>query len=107
MKSGTPKKRPVVPTTRVTFAPGRSGQILSVQIPAGERVRYVVGARGGQRLTAIANVDEVSLRLLEDAQVTPGPKRLAALLPKTGDYTLEIENTSASDIGFTLSIYIN
>lgn len=108
VKSGAPLKRPLVPVTRVTFARGTSGKTFNnVRIPAGEAVRYKVGARGGQKLSVSVSSGDAALRLIEDAQVTTGINNFLAVLPSNGDYTIEIENTSIGDIDITVNIKIN
>ena len=108
VKSGAPLKRPLVPVTRVTFARGTSGKTFNnVRIPAGEAVRYKVGARGGQKLSVSVSSGDAALRLIEDAQVTTGINNFLAVLPSNGDYTIEIENTSVGDIEITVNIKIN
>ena len=108
VKAGAPLKRPLVPVTRVTFARGASGKTFNnVRIPAGEAVRYKVGARGGQKLSVSVSSSDAALRLIEDAQVTTGINNFLAVLPSNGDYTIEIENTSVGDIDITVNIKIN
>src|SRR5690606_23744383 len=66
IESGKPLKRPLVPTTRVAFARGTSGITYDeVAIPAGERVRYTLGARAKQKLTVSVSSEKASLRLIE------------------------------------------
>ncbi|MGD9627748.1 MAG: hypothetical protein AB7V18_00690 [Pyrinomonadaceae bacterium] len=105
---GRPLKRPLVPTTRVAFARGTSGKTYNdVAIPAGEAIRYKVNVRGGQRLSVSVSSDQASLRLLEEARITTGINNFLAVLPSNGDYTIEIENTSNSDISITVNIKVN
>ena len=106
--SGAPLKRPLISTRRVTFDRGKSGiTYRSITIAAGERIRYKVGARANQTLTVSVSSDSASLRLIEDAQVTEGINNFLAVLPSNGDYTIEIENTSAAEISITINIKIN
>lgn len=106
--SGKPLKRPLVPTTRVTFDRGTSGKTYNnVTIGAGEAIRYKVGARANQKLAVSVSSDSASLRLIEDAEVTPGINNFLAVLPSNGDYTIEIENTSTEAISITVNIKIN
>jgi len=106
--SGKPLKRPLVPTTRVTFDRGTSGKTYNnVKIAAGETIRYKVGARANQKLAVSVSSDSASLRLIEDAEVTPGINNFLAVLPSSGDYTIEIENTSNAEISITVNIKIN
>ena len=106
VKAGPETRREVVPTKRVTFAKGTTGSTFKVKIPAGEAVRYIVGARAGQRLSVSTDNDQASLRLIEDANVTEGINNFLARLPKSGDYTIEVENTSSDDIEITVNIKI-
>jgi hypothetical protein len=103
---GKADRRPVVPTERILFAKGSSGKTFKTTIPAGEAKHFVVGARGGQNLSVSVNSDKVSLRLIEDAQVTDGVNSFSAKLPKNGDYTIELENTAAIDVDVTVNIKI-
>lgn len=106
VRSGPETRREVVPNKRVTFAKGTTGSTLKVKIPAGEAVRYIVGARGGQRLAVSVSSDSAALRLIEEAQVTEGINNFLAILQNNGDYTIEIENTSDADIEVTVNIKI-
>ena len=103
---GKPDKREIYPTQRVNFARGTSGTTFSVVVPRGEGKRYIVGARAGQTLKVSTGSDKVSLRLLEDAEMTEGINNFAAKLPKNGDYTVEIQNNADTDIEITLNIKI-
>lgn len=106
VKSGVPLRRQLVPTSRVTFARGTSGKTVKVKIPGGESVRYIVGARGGQKLGVSVDSANATLRLIEDAKVTTGINNFLALLPASGDYTIEIENTSSEELQITVNIKI-
>jgi len=103
---GKPSRRPFVPTERVQFARGTSGSTFKVTIPAGESKRYLVGARVGQTLTSSVSSDKVTVHLLEEADVTNGINNITARLPKNGDYTIELENTSTVDVQVTVNIKI-
>ena len=104
---GQPIKKDLYPTERVTFAKGTSGKTLKVTIPVGEGRRYLVGARGGQRLSVSIDSPDAQLRLLEDARVTEGINNFLAALPKSGDYTIEVRNNGDKDIVITLNIRID
>lgn len=107
VKSGTALRREAVPTTRVAFARGTSGKTYNnVTIPAGERIRYKLGARANQNLAVSVSSESASLRLIEDAEVTPGINNFLAVLLTNGDYTIEIENTSDASITITVNIKI-
>jgi hypothetical protein len=103
---GEPTKRPVVPTERVSFDRGTSGKTLSVSVPANEAKRFLVGARAAQRLTVSAGHTKAQVRLLEEARITEGINNFLAVLPKTGDYTIEVSNPTDQEIIVTLIIKI-
>jgi hypothetical protein len=103
---GEPTKRPVVPTERVTFDRGTSGKTMSITVPANDAKRFVVGARAAQRLTVSAGQTKAQIRLLEEARVTEGINNFLAVLPKTGDYTIEVSNPTDQEITVTLNIKI-
>lgn len=107
VKTGTPTRRELVPTKRVTFARGTSGTTFKVTIPGGESVRYIVGARSGQSLSVSVDFDKVSLRLVDDIEVTEGINSFMAKLPRNGDFTIEITNDSDSTREITVNIKIN
>jgi len=104
---GQPVKKDLYPTVRVTFAKGTSGKTFKVTIPVGEGRRYLVGARGGQRLSVSTDSPDAQLRLLEDARVTEGINNFLAALPKSGDYTIEVRNNGDIDLVITLNIRID
>ncbi len=103
---GKPGKRELYPKQRISFPKGASGTTVKITIPAGERKRFVVGARSGQTLTASVSSDQASLLLLEDAQITEGKNNFLARLPKNGDYTIEIQNIAETDLEITVNIKI-
>jgi hypothetical protein len=103
---GTPSSRPVYPVQRLSFARGASSTSLTLKVVKGEGRRLVVGARAGQTLTVSVNTKHLSLRLLEDADVQDGVSTLTARLPKTGDYTIEIQNYGDTDANTTVRIGI-
>jgi hypothetical protein len=103
---GNEIKRPVFQTERVTFDRGTSGKSMTVIVPADEGKRFIVGARAGQRLTVSAGNTKAQIRLLEDARVTEGVNNFVAVLPKTGDYTIEVANQTEQAITLVLNIKI-
>lgn len=103
---GKPERRELFPTQRVNFARGASGTTFDVTVPSWEGKRYLVGARAGQMLKVSTSSDKVSLRLLEDASVTEGINNFTARLPKTGDYTIEIQNNADTEVRITVNIKI-
>lgn len=103
---GSPTKRPVVPTQRVSFDRGTSGKSMTVNVPAGEAIRFVVGARERQQLTVSAGNTKAQIRLLEEARITEGVNNFVAILPKSGDYTIEVSNPTDGSISVVLNIKI-
>jgi hypothetical protein len=103
---GKPTKTAVYPTERISFDKGTSGKTFTTTIDAGDRKRFVVGARAGQRLSVSTNSTEAELRLLEDARVTEGINNFLAVLPKNGDYTIEVLNPADKAIEITVNIKI-
>ena len=104
---GVPVKKDLYPKERVTFAKGTTGKTFKTTIPVGEGRRFVVGARAGQRLSASTDSSDAQLRLLEDARVTEGINNFLAVLPKSGDYTIEIRNNGEKDLTVTVNIRID
>lgn len=104
---GKAVKTELYPKERIVFDKGTSGKTLKIKIPGGERKRFVVGAKAGQRLTVSAGAAGAEIRLLEDARVTEGVNNFLAVLPKTGDYTIEILNSTDAEIEVTLNVKIN
>lgn len=100
-------RRELYPKQRVSFPKGASGTTMKVDVPAQEIKRFVVGAKAGQTLTVSINKKGGSLRLLEEAEVTDEVTKLTAKLPKTGDYTIELQSFEEVDSEFTLTIKIN
>jgi len=105
-QQGGPVRRSLYPSERVKFDRGTSGATFKVRIPFEEGKRYVLAAHSGQTLTVSASSDKVSFRLLEDANVTNGINSITARLPKSGDYTVEIQNDAETEIEVTLNIRI-
>ena len=104
---GPPVKKDLYPKERVSFAKGSTGKTFKTTIPAGEGKRFVVGARAGQRLSASTDSSDAQLRLLEDARVTEGINNFLAVLPKSGDYTIDIRNNGDKDLIVTVNIRID
>lgn len=96
----------IYPKQRITFEKGKFGATLKTRIAAGELKRFVVAARAGQRLSVSTDSTVAELRLLEEARVTEGIHNFLAVLPKSGDYTIEVTNTSDKDIEITLNVKI-
>lgn len=103
---GKVDRRGIFPTERVSFAKGTTRTTIKIKIPANEGRRYIVGARSGQTLDVSVNTDKASLRLLEDAEMTENTNGFSALLPKNGDYTIEVTNYESSPLEVTLNIRI-
>jgi hypothetical protein len=103
---GKSQKRPLYPSQRVAFPKGSTGTALKITLPADEGKRYIVGARAGQTLDVSVNSEKLSLRLLEDAELTSNANGFSALLPKNGDYTIEVANYENTPVEITLNIRI-
>jgi hypothetical protein len=58
-------------------------------------------------LSVSTDSSDAGLRLLEDAKITDGTNSFLAVLPKTGDYTIEVQNNGDKDLVVTLTIKIN
>jgi hypothetical protein len=101
---GAETRRDVYPSERLTFARGSSGKTFKTTIAADQGKRFIVGAREGQTLTVSIDTDKASLRLLEEAEVKFGINNFVVRLPKTGDYTIELQNNS--DAGLTLTVNV-
>ncbi|HQU83526.1 MAG TPA: hypothetical protein PKY59_10390 [Pyrinomonadaceae bacterium] len=100
-------RRELYPSQRVTFPKGSSGTTLTVNVPAQELKRLVVGARAGQTLSVSINAKNASLRILEDADVKDETTKLTAKLPKNGDYTIEVQNFEETEKEISVTIKIN
>jgi hypothetical protein len=103
---GSAVKTPVYTTERISFDKGASGKTFTTTIEPDDRKRFVVGARAGQRLSVSTNSTDAQLRLLEEARVTEGINNFLAVLPKNGDYTIEILNAADRPIQITVNIKI-
>ena len=107
VKVGVSDRRELYPAERVRFDRGASGKTFKIKIPAQEIKRLSVGARAGQTLTVSIDTDKASLRLLDEAQVTEGINNFVARLPKTGDYTIELQNSLETEAVVTVNIKID
>ena len=103
---GEPQYRDLYPVERVKFDRGTSGTTFKVRIPFEEGKRYTLDARAGQTLTVSIDTDKASLRLLGDMPAKSGINNITARLPRSGDYTVEIQNDSETEIEVTVSIQI-
>lgn len=103
---GKATSRPIFPTERVMFDRGTSGKTITVTVPANEGKRFIVGAKVGQHLTVSAGNTKADIRLLEDAKKTEGVNNFVAVLPKSGDYTIEVSNPTDDPITVVLNIKI-
>ncbi|MGH7783139.1 MAG: hypothetical protein ACREO5_04775, partial [Candidatus Binatia bacterium] len=104
---GKPDKRPAIETEKVMFEKGQSGKTLKITVTAGESKRYTVGARAGQILSVSTDSNRITLHLFEEAEITQGTKMFSAKLPKSGNYTIEVENTSTDDVEASVNISIH
>lgn len=103
---GVPERREIYPSERLSFAKGSTGKTFKIKLPPDEGKRFVVSARVGQTMDVSVGSDSVSLRLLEDAKVTFGINNFRAVLPKSGDYTIEIRNDSDLELEVTVNVKI-
>lgn len=103
---GEETRRDIYPSERVTFERGSSGKTFRRTIAADQGRRFVVAARAGQTLTVSIDTDQASLRLLEDADVKFGINNFLVRLPKTGDYTIEVQNNSDATLTLTVNVRI-
>ena len=104
---GRGDKRPLFPSQRVSFAKGTSGTTINVKIPSDEGRRYVIGARAGQTLDVSINTDKASVRLIdEEVQTEDRTNGFSAVLPKDGDYTIEVANAQDGPVDVTVNIRI-
>lgn len=104
---GKEDKRSLFPSQRVSFAKGTSGTTINVKIPTDEGRRYVIGARAGQTLDVSVNTDKASVRLLDDEiQTEDKTNGFTAVLPKDGDFTIEVTNYEGAPIDVTVNIRI-
>lgn len=104
---GKEDKRSLFPSQRVSFAKGTSGTTINVKIPTDEGRRYIIGARAGQTLDVSVNTDKASVRLLDDeVQTEDKTNGFTAVLPKDGDYTIEVTNYEGAPIDVTVNIRI-
>ena len=104
---GKGDKRSLFPSQRVSFAKGTSGTTINVKIPPDEGRRYVIGARAGQTLDVSVNTDKASVRLLDDEiQTEDKTNGFTAVLPKDGDFTIEVTNYEGAPIDVTVNIRI-
>ena len=106
VQSGKETRRDIYPTERVSFAKGTSGKTFRITIPAGEGKRFIFGARAGQTLTVSVDTDKASLRLIEEAEVKYGVNNFLVKLPSTGNYTIEAQNDTDTDLAVVVNIKI-
>ena len=104
---GKVARRPVFQTERVSFAKGATGTTIRIRLPANEGKHYVVGARAGQTIEATVNTDKADVRLLEDAETTNITNGFSAVLPKSGDFTVEVTNYEKSPLDVIVTIKIH
>ncbi|HEY2866698.1 MAG TPA: hypothetical protein VGJ02_06370 [Pyrinomonadaceae bacterium] len=104
---GKEDKRSLFPSRRVSFAKGTSGTTINVKIPSDEGRRYVIGARAGQTLDVSVNTDKASVRLLDDEiQTEDKTNGFTVVLPKDGDFTIEVDNAQDGPVDVTVNIRI-
>ncbi len=103
---GDETSRPVFPTERIKFIRGASGKTFKTTIAADQGKRFVIAARAGQTLTVSIDTDKASLRLLEEVEAKFGINNFLVLLPKAGDYTVELQNNADVPLTVTVNIKI-
>lgn len=106
VEAGQAVKRPIFAVERVQFDRGTTGKSMTLTVPANEGKRFIVGAKAGQRLSVSVGNPDAQIRLLEDAQITNGIDNFVAVLPKSGDYTVEISNQTDKPMTVILNIKI-
>ena len=97
--AGTAAARQDAPR-RIRFARGATSAVVESSVLRGERDRYVVGARAGQRLQLTLTSLENNAVFQVDApggRPLPGAagelKRWSGVLPATGDYAVTVGGT--------------
>jgi len=103
---GKVDRRGVFPTERVSFAKGTTGKTINLKIAVDEGRRYIVGAGANQTLDVSVDTDKASVRLLENIETTENTNGFSAVLPKNGDYTIEVSNVDEKPINVVLNIRI-
>jgi hypothetical protein len=103
---GKAVRRELYPKKRLSFAKGTSETTFTVKIAVDDRKRYIVGARAGQTLSVSANTGGVYLGLLGDTETKEGTNSFTAVLPNSGDYTIEVGNDGDKEIEVTITIKI-
>lgn len=106
VKSGKETRRDIFPKERVTFPRGSSGTTFTTTIRPEEGKRFIVGARAGQTLSVSIDTDKASLRLVEDAEAKFGVNNFSVKLPSTGDFTIELQNDTDTELTVSVNIKI-
>ncbi|HMO80400.1 MAG TPA: hypothetical protein PKD24_06380 [Pyrinomonadaceae bacterium] len=107
VQTGKPERKELYPAERLSFPKGSRGTSFTISLEPGDRKRYVVEARTGQSLKGEVDTDKASVRLLDNIPFTEGINNFLARLPKTGDYTIEIENVSEDPLEVLVNIRID
>lgn len=106
VKVGKEMSRDLYPTERIKFAAGTSGKTFTVDIPRQEGKRYIVGARAGQTLSVSVNTEQASIRLLDEADAKFGVNNFLVKLPRSGDYTIEVQNNADGPLSVQVNVKI-
>ncbi|MBX7172411.1 MAG: hypothetical protein K1X72_15700 [Pyrinomonadaceae bacterium] len=102
---GTEERRELYPKKRVSFAKGATSTIMTIKVD--EISRFVIGARAGQTLKVTVNSDKVSASLFEgEADVTEGEKGFTAVLQKSGDFVIQLQNMDEKESEVSVTIEI-
>jgi hypothetical protein len=89
-------------TKRIKFAKGKSSATVSNSVIRGEQDTYIVGARGGQRMSvkitslennAVFQIENPHGEYLEGAGETDDAMSVTVSLPDSGDYRIIVGGT--------------
>jgi len=96
----------VVSKERVNFDIGSTKAYLRSNVSSSEKRQYILNCGRGQRFNASLFQGEANVRLIapDGAIVSSGVNKLSAILPASGDYTVEI--SSFESINFNLQIEV-
>lgn len=97
---------PSFPVSRVNFAPGATGSILSDRLETDQGRRYLLNCRAGQQIQIDVLEGAVTLALISPEGQVLGTSRQTwqGKLPTSGDYTLEVVGTSASEFAISIDV---
>ncbi len=101
--------------TRIQFAPGTSSQIVNGVTKNGQAIRYVLSARGGQRMSVrLLGIAPTPATIAVDGAhgepllpSTYGRASFDGVLPRTQDYFITVTPTTNATVNFALQVTIN